>query len=177
MINVKYLKTIILTFLVIFLCTQSKSEIKIAFIEMDTIMNQSLAGKSLVEQLNKIDKNNKKNFLNKEEKLKLEKEKISSQKNILSKEEYEKKVLALNNEYSKYQKDVKKILASTKSKRDNGLKKILNELNILLSEYSQKNELTFIIDQKNIIIGKSDLNITSEILKLINSKIKKVSLN
>ena len=32
-------------------------------------------------------------------------------------------------------------------------------------EYSKKNELTFIIDQKNIIIGKSDLNITKEILK------------
>lgn len=177
MINIKYLKTIILTFFVIFLCTQSKSEIKIAFIEMDKIMNQSLAGKSLVKQLNKIDKNNKNNFLKKEEKLKLEKDKITSQKNVLSKEEYEKKVLALNNEYSKYQNDVKKTLASTKSKRDNGLKKILDELNILLSEYSQKNELTFIIDQKNIIIGKSDLNITNEILKLINSKIKKISLN
>ena len=88
MINIKYLKTIILTFFVIFLCTQSKSEIKIAFIEMDKIMNQSLAGKSLVKQLNKIDKNNKNNFLKKEEKLKLEKDKITSQKNVLSKEEY-----------------------------------------------------------------------------------------
>jgi len=64
-----------------------------------------------------------------------------------------------------------------KSLRDNGLQKIMNELNIILSEYSKKNELTFIIDQKNIIIGKTDLNITNEILKLLDQKLKKVKIN
>ena len=54
---------------------------------------------------------------------------------------------------------------------------ILSELNVLLSNYSNENELTFIIDQKNIIIGRTDLNVTSEILKLIDLKLKKVSLN
>ena len=53
----------------------------------------------------------------------------------------------------------------------------MNELNIILSEYSKKNELTFIIDQKNIIIGKTDLNITNEILKLLDQKLKKVKIN
>ena len=52
--------------------------------------------------------------------------------------------------------------------------KILSELNILLSEYSNKNELTFIIDQKNIVIGKTNLNITKEILKLLDLKLKKI---
>jgi len=37
--------------------------------------------------------------------------------------------------------------------------------------------LTFIIDQKNIIIGKTDLNITNEILKLLDQKLKKVKIN
>jgi len=55
------------------------------------------------------------------------------------------------------------------------MKKILDELNIVLSEYSKKNELTFIIDQKNIIMGKADLNITNEIIKLLNLKIKKLN--
>ena len=57
------------------------------------------------------------------------------------------------------------------------MQKILSELKILLSDYSNENNLTFIIDQKNIIIGKSDLNITSQILKLLDKKLKKVSLN
>jgi len=50
-------------------------------------------------------------------------------------------------------------------------------LNIILSEYSKKNELTFIIDQKNIIIGKTDLNITNKILKLLDQRLTKVKIN
>ena len=57
------------------------------------------------------------------------------------------------------------------------LKKILKELNILLTEYSNKNQLAFIIDQKNIIIGKSDLNITKEILKSLNQKLSKINID
>ena len=57
------------------------------------------------------------------------------------------------------------------------MKKILGELNIVLTEYSNKNELTFIIDQKNIIIGKSDLNITNEIIKQLNQKLKEITYN
>ena len=177
MINIQYFKTVILTVFVLLIFTQSKSAVKIAIIDTEVIMKESLAGKSLIKQLSKIDDNNKKYFLEYEKKLKLEKEKISSQINILSKEEYDKKVLILNDDFKKYQNEVRDKLELTKSKRDKALKKILSELNVLLSNYSNENELTFIIDQKNIIIGRTDLNVTSEILKLIDLKLKKVSLN
>jgi|TARA_B110000971_G_scaffold20170_1_gene18409 outer membrane protein len=177
MINIQYFKTVILTVFVLLIFTQSKSAVKIAIIDTEVIMKESLAGKSLIKQLSKIDDSNKKYFLEYEKKLKLEKEKISSQINILSKEEYDKKVLILNEDFKKYQNEVRDKLELTKSKRDKALKKILSELNVLLSNYSNENELTFIIDQKNIIIGRTDLNVTSEILKLIDLKLKKVSLN
>ena len=177
MINIQYFKTVILTVFVLLIFTQSKSAVKIAIIDTEVIMKESLAGKSLIKQLSKIDDSNKKYFLEYEKKLKLEKEKISSQINILSKEEYDKKVLILNDDFKKYQKEVRDKSELTKSKRDKALKQILIELNVLLSNYSNENELTFIIDQKNIIIGRTDLNVTNEILKLINLKLKKVSLN
>jgi len=173
----QYFKTIIFTVFVIFIFTQSKSETKIAIIDTEVIMKESLAGKSLIKQLTKIDNNNKKYFLEYEKNLKLKKKKISSQINILAKEEYDKKVIILNDDFKKYQKEVQDKIKLTQSKRNVAIKKILSELNILLSEYSNKNELTLIIDQKNIIIGRADLNITTEILKLIDSKLKKVSLN
>ena len=177
MINIQYFKTVILTVFVLLIFTQSKSAVKIAIIDTEVIMKESLAGKSLIKQLSKIDDSNKKYFLEYEKKLKLEKEKISSQINILSKEEYDKKILILNEDFKKYQDEVRDKLKLTKSKRDKALKKILSELNVLLSNYSNENELTFIIDQKNIIIGRTDLNVTNEILKLIDLKLKKVSLN
>ena len=82
----------------------------------------------------------------------------------------------MNKKYTNFQKKAEEKLQSLKSKRDVAMKKILKEVTIVLSEYSSKNELTFIIDQKNIIIGKSELNVTNKVLKLVDSRIKKVSL-
>ena len=177
MIITQYFKTVILTVFVLLFFTQSKSEVKIAIIDTELIMKESLAGKSLIKQLSKIDNGNKKYFLKYETKLKEEKKKISAQINILSKEEYDKKVSILNKDLKKYQEEVQNKIVLTKSKRDLAIKKILSELNIILSQYSNENKLTFVIDQKNIVIGRSDLNITNQILKLIDLKLKKVSLN
>ena len=106
-----------------------------------------------------------------------EKEKIRSQINILSKEEYEKKIIVLNKDFEKFKINGDKKVNSLNSKKNDAMKKILDELNSVLSEYAEKNELSFIMDQKDIVIGKSDLNITSKILKLLDNKIKRISLN
>tara|TARA_B100000780_G_scaffold256627_1_gene205917 strand:+ start:1182 stop:1715 length:534 start_codon:yes stop_codon:yes gene_type:complete len=175
--NIKYIKIILFVIITTFLSTQSKSEIKIAFIEMNTLIKKSLVGKSLSEQINKIDIKNKKYFDENNKKLISEKEKIRSQINILSKEEYEKKIIVLNKDFEKFKINGDKKVNSLNSKKNDAMKKILDELNSVLSEYAEKNELSFIMDQKDIVIGKSDLNITSKILKLLDNKIKRISLN
>ena len=174
---IKKIKIVFLFIFLVFLSSQSKSEIKIAFIEMDTLINQSLAGKSLTEQLDKINKKNIKDFNEIEKKLLIEKNDLSKKKNILSNDEYKKKVIELNKKFNSTQADVKSRIKLIQSKKDEGIAKILKELNILLSEYSNKNQLTFIIDQKNVVIGKTELNITKEILKSLNQKISKININ
>ncbi len=175
--NIKNIKIFFFLILFTFIFTQSKSEIKIAIIEMERVITQSLAGKSLLVQVKKIDDKNKKYFSATKKKLDSEKNKINSQKNILSKEEYEKKVLTLNKDFKNYQSDGKQKIKLFETKRNNVMKKIINEVNLILSEYSDKNQLTLIIDQNNIVMGKKNLNITDEILKLLDTKMKKVSLN
>jgi len=177
MINTKCIKVFAISILAFFIFTQSKSEVKVAFVEMDKIIRESLVGKDLIKKLDEADTKNQKFFTEKQKKLKLKKDKISSQKNILSKEEYEKNVIAINKEYELFKNEGNKKINSLKSKRNTAMKKIFDELNPILSEYSNKNELTFIMDQKNIIIGQTDLNITSEIIKILNLKIKKISMN
>tara|TARA_B100000787_G_scaffold154370_1_gene129179 strand:+ start:65 stop:598 length:534 start_codon:yes stop_codon:yes gene_type:complete len=175
--NIKHIKLIFITFFFIFLSSISKSEIKIAFVEMDKVIKESSSGKSMIQQLAKLDDDNKKYFEETKKKLSLEKKKITSQKNILSEDEFNSKVVLLNKEFENFKNNGKMKIELLKTKRNIGMKKILDELNILLSEYSEKNELTFIIDQNNIIMGKADLNITNEIIKLLNLKLKKITLN
>tara|TARA_Y100001970_G_C13590430_1_gene535276 strand:+ start:56 stop:202 length:147 start_codon:yes stop_codon:yes gene_type:complete len=45
-----------------------------------------------------------------------------------------------------------------------------------LAEYSTKNKISLIMEKKNVVIGKSELDITKNILELLNKKIKKVEL-
>ena len=177
MYNIKYIRLITLTFFLIFLSSICKSETKIAFVEIDKVLKESSSGKSLIKQLSKLDQDNKKYFDEIKKKLSLEKNKINSQKDILSKEEYNKKVANLNKEFENFQNDGKKKINLVQNKKNIAMKEILGVLNIILSEYAEKNQLSFIIDQKNIIIGRADLNVTDEIIKLLNQKLTNVKLN
>tara|TARA_B110000914_G_C15478976_1_gene454647 strand:+ start:583 stop:1104 length:522 start_codon:yes stop_codon:yes gene_type:complete len=162
--------------IIMLISTQVKSEVKVAFIEMDKLINSSIVGASLIKQLNAIDTRNRKNFDEIKKKLNLEKKKINSQMNVLSEEEYKKKVSNLNKEFEDFKEKGKKEIQSLEKKRVIAMKKILGQINLILSKYSEENQLTFIIDQKNIIIGQTNLNVTDEILKKLNSKLKKISL-
>jgi outer membrane protein len=172
-----YCTNIFLVLFFVLIYSEAIAVTKVAFVEMDNLIGNSKIGKSLIKQLVKIDSSNKNFFKDNKNKLESKKKKIEAQKNILSKDEYNKKVIALNVEFELYQKDIESKIQLLKKKRDNGMNKILNELNLILSEYSKQNELTFIIDQKNIIIGKSDLNITNEIMKKLDSKITKIKID
>ena len=54
----------------------------------------------------------------------------------------------------------------------NNTKKILKLLNPIITNYVDKNSISLVIPKKNIIVGKKNLEITSEIVKLLNDKVK-----
>ena len=60
--------------------------------------------------------------------------------------------------------------------KDESAKLILKNINEIISEYSAQNSISMIVEKKSIIIGKSELNITNDILDLLNKKIKKIDL-
>ena len=61
--------------------------------------------------------------------------------------------------------------------RDNAGNKILKIINDILAKYSNENKISLIMEKKNIVIGKSELDITNDILSLLNAKIKKVEIS
>ena len=95
---------------------------------------------------------------------------------LLKEEEFNNKVNLLREKYKSYQD-----LKNTKNNdlnalRNNAGKQILKIINEILAEYSTKNEISLIMEKKNIVIGKTDLDITKNVLDLLNKKIKKVEL-
>ena len=168
-------KYFIIFFLLIF--TQNLyADNKIIYIDINKIINHSEAGKHLNKELNKINDANINEFKNIEKTIKSEEENILKQKNILKENEFNLKVKELRKKVKSYN-ELKNIKNNELKKlRDNAAKKILNILNSILSEYSTKNSISLIIDKKNIIIGKSELDVTNKVIELLNEKIKKVDL-
>ncbi len=156
---------------------KSLADQKIVYLDVNFLLSKSQAGIYINNELKKINDKNIEEFKKIENSLKSEEEKLLKQKNILKPNEFNDKANELREKYKSYQ-----ILKNTKNNdlkkiRDNSGSQILKVINEILAEYSSKNKISLIVKKKNIVIGKTELDITKNILDLLNGKIKKVELN
>ena len=140
-------------------------------------MNQSIAGKSLNNQLDKIHKTNLGEFKKNEEDLKKEEVLILSQKNVLSEEDYKNKVNLFKEKLNSYKKNRQEKIDSVTKKRMNSTANLLKEINPILSDYSKKNGISIIFRKQDIVLARTDLDITKQIIEAIDLKIKKINFN
>ena len=103
--------------------------------------------------------------------------KLISQKNILSKEEFENKIKDLRGDISNYQKERSKTSNEITQSRIKASTKLISKLTPILEEYSKKNSIRIIVQKKNIVMGKKEDDITNDILKIINQKVKNIKLD
>ena len=167
-------------FVIIFITlysSNSYSENLIAFLDMNKIMTQSLAGKSISIELEKMHKKNIDYFKKKENELKKKEETIISQKNVLSAEEFQKKISILRDEANNYRTERSDLINSLTQKRFDATEKLINSIHPILTDYSKKNSISIVIQKKNIIIGKNEFDITKDILIILDKNIKKIDLN
>ena len=172
---VRFFVIILITFYSI---TLAKADsFSLVYINMDKVMNETIAGKYLIKQLEKIHKKNIEEFKKIEEDIKTEESSILSKKNILSSEEYSKKVDELKNKISNYKKNRQIKVDSISKKKIDATSKLLKEITPILADYSKKNKISIILKKKDILLGRTDLDITNEIIDIVNSKVKKINLN
>ena len=153
------------------------ADINIAYLDMNKIFNESTAGKQVLEELEKIKKNNMSKFKKNEDLLKKEENEIASQKNILSNEEYEKKVQSFREKVDQYNLNRNKSIKDLNDKRNQAINILSKSVNDILIEFSEKKKISLIIPKENIIIGKSEFDLTNEILIIVEKKIKKINFD
>ena len=150
---------------------------QIVYINMEKLFKESMVGISLNKKISEINNVNEKKINKLESEIKSEDENINSQKNILNDEELKKKISSLNLKIKEYQNLIKKNKDDLNKKRIEGTNIILNSLKPILSEYSEKNSISMVLQKQNVIIGKKELDITKDIILILNEKIKKIDIN
>ena len=148
----------------------------IYFIDIDFVMNNSLAGKSIIKELDEINKSSQNKFKKIKKNLLDEERKIISKKNILSEQEYLKEAELFKKKVEDYKLSRNKKINDISKMKNNSQKKLIETLTPILAEYAQKNSISYIIPKQSIIVGKSELDLTKTIIEILNSKIKKIKL-
>ena len=162
--------------LFLFFANTVNSEQNIAFIDMDRVISKSNSGSSILNQLNDI---NNKNliFLKKEEKKFKEKEaKLISQKNIITETDFKAKVNTLKVEIDKYNQNRNKIITEFQKLKVDNTNKLLKLINPILIKFSNEKKISILLQKKDLIIGKTELDITEEVIKIINTEVKEFKI-
>ena len=140
-------------------------------------MQQSIAGKSIKKQLENLYKENLEKFKKNDEILKSKEKKIITQKNILSKEDFQKELTGLRKEIINFQKEQVKARDEINKLRVGATNQLISKLSPILEEYAKENSISLILQKKNIVMGKKEIEITDEILSITNEKIKNIKIN
>ena len=166
------MKYLILVILLFFNVTTFAYGNNVVYIDMSYILSNSIKGKSILKELESKNKSNIKELESKEKILKDLEKNISNQKNILSKEEFEKKVNELQGKVIIFRKDKDKLVQEFNDLKNNAIQNFMKNVEPLVSDYMKKNSINIVLAKKDVIIGKKDLDITDEILEIVNKNIK-----
>lgn len=169
----KYCSSIIFSLLIITHVSHAE-DLKISFVDMDKIIATSTAGKKVQKSINNQIKKENEKFKKKEASLKKKEEDILKQKNIISKEELDLKIKDFQKNLNELRSEKNNFNRAITKKNLEATNKMVNEINKILTKYAADKSISLVVQKKNIIIGKSELDITDEILKEFNSQIKSI---
>ena len=167
------MKKFILLIIIIFSPTNLFAEDKIVYLDVQYIIDNSKLGLSYKNKIKEVQNKNRIDLSIKEKIIKERELEINNQKNILKKDEINKKVNKLNELLKEYQilrNDLNKEIIENKKEYS------LKILNILLTKYVDENNIKLVVEKKNILLGIKSLDITDKLLDILNEETKKNNL-
>ena len=171
------MKFIFFIILTIFNFKIASANEKIAFIDLNYIMNNSLAGTSINNFINDLSIEKNKDFKLIEDEIKRDENELISKKNIIDESIYNKKVNEIKIRIEDYKLERQKFNKTLNEKKIKYNNFLLEKLNPIISNYVENNLITIVLPKKMIIIGKKDLDITNQILEILNKSVQKINFN
>ena len=164
----------IFTILIVMLSfiTFSYSQDKIVYLDLDKVVSNTKVGKSIIDKLEKSKQAALQKFEKKEKDLKKKEDEIKKQKNIISEDEFKKKLVEFRKEVASFSQDRKKLINEFNQKKKIEFDEFFKKISPIIENYVTEKNIDILLDKKNIFIASKEKNITQEIIKIIDSKIK-----
>ena len=172
----KYFVKIIVVTVLLFISTTTFAEQKIVVLDLKYVLNNSKAGKGAQDFLKKSFNDNAKKFANIEKSLKDEEKDLIEKKTVLSKEDYIKKSKGLREKVMKYQTERRSSLDKIAKQRAESKAKLLKVLTPIIDEYINSNQISIVIDKKDMLGGLKEYDITKVIVDKLDKKLPSLNL-
>ena len=85
-----------------------------------------------------------------------------------------KKLLISKKKIENFQKKKTRSIDQLNKERVETIQILLEKIKPILAKYAEEKKINLVLQKQNVVIGKSDLDITQQILKIVNEKIKKI---
>ena len=154
------------------LSTSNSFANKIAYIDLDVVLKNSNLGKKIQTQLDTKKSEQLDKIKSEEIEIKQLEDEIRNKQNIISQEELKIEVAKLKKrvkEFNLYKNQIKKEFNKNKNEQ---IMNFFNKIDPLLRAYMKENSIDILLNNKNIIIGKDSLDITDQMINIINNSLK-----
>ena len=147
------------------------------FVDFKKVLNESTAGKGAQDYLKKKIEAEGAKFEKGAKSLKKKETDLIAKKKMITSEEYKEEVNSLRKEVTVLQKNRQTFLRKISEDRLKARNQLLSKLNPILKKYMADNKIRLVIDKKNVLFGDSSLEITSQIIEILNKELKSLNLN
>ncbi len=166
----KIFNFIIIFFIILNFNNNLYSKNSIVYLNLNYIFTTSESGSEMNKLLQKKIKKLENEVKIFSDNIEIKKEEIIKQKNVISKTDYDKKFKIVDDEIKVFNDKINKQNNEINKIRKEARLNFTKELQKILADYSAKNSIDLIINQENILIGNKKLDISDDILKIINEK-------
>jgi|TARA_B110000444_G_C18450028_1_gene415241 Skp family chaperone for outer membrane proteins len=146
------------------------------FIDFTKVLNSSKPGAEAQKKLKQRIESDTKRFSKIESSLRKQESEIIAQKAALAPEEYQKKVKSLREKVSKLQKDKKDSFKNIAKSRNDAKKALLEAVNPIIKKYMDENKIRIVMNKQGVILGDSKLEITDQIISIINKEVSSLKI-
>ena len=152
--------------------TLSYSQDNIVYLDLDNVVANTIAGKLILNKLEKSKAVALSKFEKKEKDLKKIEDEINKQKNIISDDELKKKLFEFRKKVNNFRQDRQKVINDFNQKKKVEFDQFFKKIIPIIENYVSEKNIDIVLDKTKIFVATKKKDITKEIISLIDLTIK-----
>lgn len=148
----------------------------IAVVDMQTILQDSKAAKSIQSQVEKLQQTYQTQIANEEKRLREAEQQLARQQTILAPEAYAEKRREFEQEIGKVQTDVNQKKQSLERAFAIGMKKLQDELVQIIGKMAEEKGYSIVLPRAQVLLVESAMDVTPAVLAQLDNRLPSISI-